>query len=248
MTLPAINALPTPPSRTDDSDTFNSRADALMGALPQLVTDVNNWSAAVPAQVDPANFNTVSTTSLPVGTGSKSLTVETGKLFYVGQWVIVVSTASPTNYMLGQVTSYNDATGALVVNVTYSSGSGTIANWTVGPSPVPAANVNPRAITAGTTAGTITPDSANADLYIVNGATGALTFAAPSGTPVAGQKLMLRFKDNGTSRAISWNAAYLPSGAIVLPTATTVGKWHYVGCIFNQTDSAWDVIGYGVQQ
>jgi hypothetical protein len=246
--LPTIATLPPAPSRSDDSDTFVAKADAFLAALDQLVSDINGWSAAVPGLVNPANFDTTSSTSVAIGTGSKSLTVEAGKLFYTGQWLLATSTASPSNYMVGQVTSYNATTGALVLNVSYTSGSGTIASWTVGPVTAPATTVNPRTVTSGTTTGTITPDSANADLYIVNGATGALTFAAPSGTPVGGQKLMLRFKDNGTSRALSWNATYRPFGSVALPSATTVGKWHYIACIWNANDSAWDVIGAAVQQ
>lgn len=247
MSLSTITPLPTPPSRTDDSDTFNTRADALMGAFPTLVTEMNTVIGQIPAQVSPANFDTVSTTSVTIGTGSKSFTVETGKLLFVGQWVLVVSSASPTNYMAGYVTAYTSGSGALTVNVSYTGGSGTIAAWNIGPAPVPNANTNPRAVTAGTTTGTITPDSANADLYIVSGATGTLTFAAPSGTPVDGQKLMLRFKDNGTSRSVSWNAIYRVFGSIVLPLATTLGKWHVVGLIYNLADTKWDCIAHSIQ-
>ena len=45
--------------------------------------------------------------------------------------VKISSTASPTNWMLGDVTSYTTGTGALVVNVLYSGGSGTLTPWTI---------------------------------------------------------------------------------------------------------------------
>jgi hypothetical protein len=44
--------------------------------------------------------------------------------------------------MFGQVTSYDPATGALVVNVTATGGSGTFAAWTVALSPAGAAGAN----------------------------------------------------------------------------------------------------------
>lgn len=74
-----------------------------------------------------------STTSLTVGTGSQSLTVETGRGYIAGMEVVIASTASPSNRMTGTVTSYNSGTGALVVNVTSVGGSGTFTAWSIGP-------------------------------------------------------------------------------------------------------------------
>jgi hypothetical protein len=51
----------------------------------------------------------------------------------------------------------------------------------------------------------------------------ALTFAAPTGTPSDMQTFAVRLKDNGTSKAISWNAAFVAMG-VALPTATVAGK------------------------
>ena len=72
-----------------------------------------------------------STTSLAIGTGAKTLLIGTGRAFAVGQFVSIARTADPTNFMAGQVTSYNAATGALAVNVTETGGSGTYAEWTI---------------------------------------------------------------------------------------------------------------------
>jgi len=67
------------------------------------------------------------------------------------------------------------------------------------------------------------------------------TIASPTGTPVQGQKLIYRFTDDGTSRTLTWNAIFRAIG-ITLPTATTASKLLYVGCLYNSTDSKWDVI------
>jgi hypothetical protein len=75
--------------------------------------------------------NATSTTSLAVGTGSKSLTIQTAKAYSVGQVVVIASTASPGNQMTGIITSYNSGTGALVVDVQQTLGSGTLAAWTI---------------------------------------------------------------------------------------------------------------------
>jgi len=81
--------------------------------------------------IAPCNTNATSTSSLTIGTGSKSLTVETDKDFVVGMYVIVAYTSSPTTYMAGTITSYDSGTGALDVNVNKIAGSGTYSDWTV---------------------------------------------------------------------------------------------------------------------
>lgn len=76
-----------------------------------------------------ASTNTNSTTSLAIGTGAKALTVETGKALVPGMWVLLANRANPAKNMTGQVNSYDAGTGALVLNVTGTSGSGTFADW-----------------------------------------------------------------------------------------------------------------------
>lgn len=62
-----------------------------------------------------------------------------------------------------------------------------------------------------------------------------------TGTPVEGQKLIIRIKDDGTARAITWGASFVSRGA-TLPTTTILGKYHYVGFIYNGTASKWDCV------
>ena len=69
----------------------------------------------------------------------------------------------------------------------------------------------------------------------------ATTIAAPTGSPVQSQNLIFRFKDNGTARALTWNAIFRAIG-VTLPTTTTANKTLYVGCKYNSTDTKWDVI------
>lgn len=131
MTLPTLTALPTPPSRSDTPALFNVNADAFLGALPTFQAELNAFVSALPSEITGTDYAATSTTSLTVGTGSKSLTIQVGKSFQIGQSVRIASTASPANYMDGQVTAHNNSTGALTVNVTATGGSGTIAAWTI---------------------------------------------------------------------------------------------------------------------
>lgn len=119
--------------------------------------------------------------------------------------------------------------------VLISQGSATQPQW--GAVPV-------RANTAGATSGSLTPNGDTTDLFVAEGLTGAITLAAPSGTPVNGQKLLIRLKDNGTARGITWttsSGAYRAIG-ITLPTTTVLSKVTYVGCVYNSTDLFWDAV------
>ena len=92
-------------------------------------------AASAATALNSPGTSATSTTSLVVGTGSKSLTLaQTGKAFAVGQFVQIVSTATPTNWMVGPITAFNSGTGAMTVNVGSFGGSGTIAAWTITPS------------------------------------------------------------------------------------------------------------------
>ena len=107
-------------------------ATAASGSASAAATSASNALASENAASSiAAGVLATSTTSLTVGTGSKSLTVQTGKQFASGQFCTIASVADPANYMWGQVTGYTSGTGALIVNVTTTGGSGTIASWDV---------------------------------------------------------------------------------------------------------------------
>jgi len=100
-------------------------------------------AASAASAVNAPGTSATSTSSLVVGTGSKSLTVQTGKAFVVGQPVMIADSANPSlNWMAGNITAYTSGTGALVVDVVWIRGSGTIASWVVSLS----APANPAAV------------------------------------------------------------------------------------------------------
>lgn len=67
-----------------------------------------------------------SSTSNSVGSGSKTWTTQSSRLFTTGQYV-TITTGSTSPMMYGQVTSYTG--GSLTVNVVYAIGSGTYTDW-----------------------------------------------------------------------------------------------------------------------
>jgi hypothetical protein len=132
MAISQITALPDPPSRSNPTD-FATKADALMNAFPTFVSETNTVASEVEAFANLAvaaggsATTALSTSELTVGTGSKSLTASAGKQFVPGQPLKLWNVANAAG-MVGTVTSYDNGTGALVVNVIAATGSGTF--WT----------------------------------------------------------------------------------------------------------------------
>lgn len=70
-----------------------------------------------------------------------------------------------------------------------------------------------------------------------------------TGTPRDGQHLMIRIKDNGTARAITWGPKFLSSGVATLLATTVISKTHLVGLIYDSAAAKWvcvavDATGY----
>jgi hypothetical protein len=109
--------------------TFSTRADAFITWW--LDTFWDELDTAITA----FNFNatnSTSVTSLLISVASKSLTVQTGKSYVPGQAVTIAYTTDATQWMRGEVTSYDSGTGALVVNVrVISATTGTYTAWTI---------------------------------------------------------------------------------------------------------------------
>jgi len=108
--------------------------------------------------------------------------------------------------------------------------------------------INPRILSTTSTA-TLTVNSDSFDQAVLTAQAVALSVAAPTGTPVNGQKLTLRFKDNATAQTISWT---ITSGGFrvigcTLPTTTVISKVVYIGCIYNSDETFWDVVSVGQQ-
>lgn len=96
-------------------------------------------------------------------------------------------------------------------------------------------------VTSTASSATPTPAVDTTDIYILTALATAPTFGAPTGTPSQGQKLIVRIKDNGTARALAWNAIYRAMGT-ALPTTTVLSKTLYLGFIYNSTDAKWDLV------
>ena len=183
------------------------------------------------------SFTTVDATNIEVtnlkakdGTSAGSIADSTG----------VVTLAS-------SVLTTTDINGGTVDNVIIGGATAAAGSFTTltASTNLSSTRINPRTSTTASTA-TLTPDISANDQYNLTAQAVGLTVAAPTGTPVDGNKLILRILDNGTSQTITWNATYTVVGP-VLPTVTTINKMLYVGCIYNSTNTRWDVIAVVLQ-
>lgn len=153
-----------------------------------------------------AQLSSVSTTSLAIGTGTKTFTAEASKQFAIGQTVRATYASDVNKWMQGTVSAYNPTTGSLSISVDTISGSGTYASWalaltgSVGPTGAtgatgpagstgatgatgPANTLSIGTVTEGAAAATITGTAPNQTLNLVvpKGNTGATGSTGPAG-------------------------------------------------------------------
>ena len=225
---------------------------AVFATSPTLVT---------PALGTPASGVMTNVTGLPVSTGISGLganiatflatpssanlatavTDETGSgalVFATSPTLVTPALGTPSSGVVTNLTG----TASININGTVGATTPTTGTFTtlVASTNLSSTRINPRVSTTTSTA-TLTPDIASFDQYNLTAQAAGLTIAAPTGTPVDGNKLIIRILDNGTARALTWNATYTVIGA-VLPTTTIVNKTIYVGCIYNANNTRWDVV------
>lgn len=90
----------------------------------------------------------------------------------------------------------------------------------------------------------ITPNADTTDMLTQANSTpaGTLTINAPTGTPVDGQKLIIRVTCTN-SQTLSFNAIYRGSSDLGLPATTTgASKADYLGFIYNSSATKWDLL------
>ena len=146
-----------------------------------------------------------------------------------------------------------DSTGVFAADGGLVTGSPTFTNLTVTGSLVSgnlSGRFNPR-VNSQTSPSSITADIGTYDQYVVTALANSLSFvASTTGTPLNGNKLIFRIKDNGSAQSLSWGTTgaggYRAIG-VTLPTTTVSSKVLYVGCIYNSTESFWDVVAVNLQ-
>lgn len=100
-----------------------------------------------------------------------------------------------------------------------------------------------RRVVTVTQSATPTINTDNTDIASITGLAQAITSFTTNltGTPNAGDLLMIQFTDNGTARAITWGASFA-STTITLPTTTVISTLLRVGFQWNAVSNTWDCI------
>ena len=114
----------------------------------------------------------------------------------------------------------------------YLKTDGTTATWAT-VSSVPVTNTV-------TSTGTLTPTSGY-DAFHVTAQAAPITIANPTGSWADGQGCVVRIKDDGTARAITFGSNY-DAFDIALPTTTVATKVMYIPFIYNLATTKFNVI------
>lgn len=101
----------------------------------------------------------------------------------------------------------------------------------------------PRVVTiADATSITINADITDIATQANTQSAGTLTINAPTGTPLNGQRLIIRLRSSNI-QTFSWNSAFVGSTDLALPTASSGATlYDYVGFLYNSTASKWQLV------
>lgn len=251
ITAPVLSGTVTGTYTLGGTPTFPSTVVSTTGT--QTLTNKRITPRVTSASASPVNVN-ISNHDFIYVTGGGAITVN-------------VPTGTPTN---GEVLTYVFEGTTSAMTLTWQTGiSGTVTNVpqyaraTVQFMYTPYTDGTPnwrqvgywdsdRGVMAGrvlvsssatTSSSSFTPSPYSYDMQSVTALAASMTINAPSSTYtyLNGQKIILRIKDNGTARTLTWNAIYRAIG-VTLPTTTVASKTLYVGMIYNSADTKWDVI------
>ena len=125
--MSAISGFTKLPNSSQLQEEYDLSWNTTLDELGTFATELKD--AAIAMNLN--DTNSVSTTSLTIGFGTKNLTVETAKSYLPGMAVNIGYTTDGANYMRGVVKTYNSGNGALSVQVTETAGAGTFATWSI---------------------------------------------------------------------------------------------------------------------
>lgn len=166
-------------------------------------------------------------------------TVAAGTMRWVVFDGVLTLTHNATSLILPTAANITTAAGDAGLFVSEGSGNWRCTGyWRQSGQPlVTASTINTQSVAS---AATVTPTFSN-DIVDITAQAVALALANPTGTAQDAWAIVVRIKDNGTARAISYGTQYRALG-VTLPTTTVATKTTYLGMIFNNAATKWDVV------
>jgi hypothetical protein len=197
--------------------------DHATGAVVEFVNDVVQQQSIIDAIVAEHSTAGVHDATKVVGIAGNQ-TITGVKTFGSGKIVV-------TNLTVGAFTvTPPSATDTLVGRAT----TDTLTNK----------RITPRIVTT-TDDATAVIDTDITDQYQLTAVANDTTIST-TGSPTAGQKLIIRLTDAGVAKNLTWDGVFRAVG-VTLPTVTVATKTHYIGAIYNLTATKWDVVAVLVE-
>jgi len=230
----------TKPQALDASPSGDTVKTAIVSKLDvnaaQIVSDLNTHEALT--ETHGATGAVVGTTNTQTLT-NKTLTAPTLTTPALGT-PASGNLANCTFPTLNQATTGNADTATLAASATKLATARAING--VDFDGTSAITIIPR-ITTITSSATPTINTDNCDAVTITAQAADITSMTTnlSGTPVNFQKLIIRIKDDGTARAITWGAKFEAKG-VSLPTTTVLSKVLTVGFIYDTVTSKWGCV------
>lgn len=101
----------------------------------------------------------------------------------------------------------------------------------------------PVTVTAGATP---TFNTDNGDIFVISGLATNITSLTTNmtGTPTDGQPMLMRIKDNGTSRTVTPGASFVGTDVLAITSlATTINKWLNLLWMYSSDLAKWELVG-----
>jgi hypothetical protein len=173
--------------------------------------------------------NTTSTTHT-------ALRISTGTAVNTGNLILITGAAAGSAPSIAAISGTSGTDANIDITLT-PKGTGRVNITT---------SIKPKVNSAANVTSPLAWDSTSYDEYAITALANALTINADANaSPADGQRMMFRFKDNGTARALTWTTGSTNSFRVVgvtLPTTTVASKLVYIGCVYNAADSRWDAV------
>ena len=127
-----------------------------------------------------------------------------------------------------------------VGSVAWGSVTGTLSSQTDLQAALDLKQARTPAVQTVTSSATVTPTFSN-DIVDITALAAACQLLNPTGTAIPNLGMVVRIKDNGTARALTYDTQYRAVG-VTLPTTTVISKTVYLGMIWNGNATKWDVV------